>query len=193
MASERSSPPLARKGILRNTLVIFTSDNGGEWLSRNAPLSQRKNTLWEGGIRVPLIVRWPAQLPAKRTTRQVAITMDLTATILAATGTAVPAELKLDGMNLLPILRGTAPLAERQLFWRRINPSEQKAVRSGRWKLLRDGIHVYLFDVAADPGERNDLTARHPEVVARLAAAITSWERSVTPRPVVAADSAGRQ
>ena len=173
---------LARHGLTRNTLVVFTSDNGGEWLSRNAPLSQRKSTLWEGGIRVPLIMRWPARLPANRATHQVAITMDLTATILGATGTTVPAELKLDGMDLMPLLRRAQPV-DRQLFWRRLRPSEQLATRSGRWKLLREGANFYLFDVARDPAERSDLTAKHPEIVARLAKAIAAWERDVaTPR-----------
>jgi arylsulfatase A-like enzyme len=76
---------LDQQGLSRNTLVMFTSDNGGDWLSSNAPLSHRKSTLWEGGIRVPLIQRWPARLPVGKTSEQVAITMDLTTTILAAT------------------------------------------------------------------------------------------------------------
>ena len=77
---------LERLKLAPNTLVIFTSDNGGEWLSRNAPLFHRKNTLWEGGIRVPLLLRWPARLQAGVTSPQVGITMDLTASILAAAG-----------------------------------------------------------------------------------------------------------
>ena len=84
---------LEQRGLARNTLVIFTNDNGGEWLSRNAPFFHRKGTVWEGGIRVPLIIRWPGELPAGKTSGQVALTMDLTASILAATGTRVPAEL----------------------------------------------------------------------------------------------------
>jgi len=81
---------LDRNGVAQNTLVIFTNDNGGEWLSRNAPLYHRKATLWEGGIRVPLILRWLGRLPKGKTSGQVAITADLTASILAATGTALP-------------------------------------------------------------------------------------------------------
>jgi arylsulfatase A-like enzyme len=91
---------LERLGLTENTLVIFTNDNGGEWVSRNAPLFHRKATVWEGGIRVPAMLRWPARIPAGRTTDQVGITMDLTATILAATGTGVPAEARFEGMNL---------------------------------------------------------------------------------------------
>src|SRR5262249_41000276 len=109
---------LTRLGLDRNTLVIFTNDNGGEWLSRNAPLFHRKGTLWEGGIRVPLILRWPGELPAGATSAQVAVTLDLTATILAATRSPVPADYRPDGIDLLPILRATTPARERLLFWR---------------------------------------------------------------------------
>jgi arylsulfatase A-like enzyme len=170
---------LERQGLAKNTLVIFTNDNGGEWLSRNAPLSNRKSTLWEGGIRVPLILRWPGHLPANKSSAQVAITMDLTATILAATGATIPTTYKLDGVNLLPSLSGRSPLVERQLFWRIKRPHEQRATRSGRWKLLQDGSDFYLFDVSEDSGERHDLTAAHPELVRKLNGDLDAWERDV--------------
>jgi arylsulfatase A-like enzyme len=170
---------LDRQGLAKNTLVIFTNDNGGEWLSRNAPLSNRKSTLWEGGIRVPLILRWPGRLPANKTSPQVAITMDLTASILAVTGSAVPADHRLDGVDLLPSLRGQAPIVERQLFWRLRPRLGQRAVRSGRWKLLQDGANFYLFDVANDPGERHDLTTEHLDLVRQLNAALDAWEKDV--------------
>src|SRR5438045_9465068 len=96
---------LDKQGLAKNTLVIFTNDNGGEWLSRNAPLTNRKSTLWEGGIRVPLIFRWIGVLPADKVSSQAAITMDLTATVLAAPNTAVPNSHKLGGIKLLPPLR----------------------------------------------------------------------------------------
>jgi arylsulfatase A-like enzyme len=170
---------LERRGLTRNTLVIFTSDNGGEWLSRNAPLTNRKHTLWEGGIRIPLILRWPGHLPANRSSAQVAITMDLTASILAATGATIPTTYKPDGLNLLPSLSGRSPAVERQLFWRIARPYQQGAVRSGPWKLLHDGRNFYLFDVLEDPGERHDLTAAHPHLVRKLNAALDEWEKEV--------------
>jgi arylsulfatase A-like enzyme len=170
---------LDRQGLTKKTLVIFTNDNGGEWLSRNAPLSNRKSTLWEGGIRVPLILRWPGRLPAGKTSGQVAITMDLTASILAVTGTEVPATHPLDGINLLPSLSGQSPIVERQLFWRLRPGLGQRAVRSGRWKLLQDGANFYLFDVANDPGERHDLTTEHLDLVRKLNAALDAWEKDV--------------
>ena len=181
---------LARRGLTRNTLVIFTNDNGGEWLSRNAPLKERKSTLWEGGIRVPLILRWPGVLPARKVSNQVAVTMDLTATILSVTGTPVPATHKLDGIDLLPTLTGRAPTVSRELFWRRPRPFLQRAVRSGNWKLLWEGQQFYLFDLANDQIERNDLTGVHPDVVRRLKMAIEAWEKDVdSPNPEVPAKS----
>ena len=83
---------LSARGLAETTLVVFVSDNGGEWLSRNAPFFHRKDTVWEGGIRVPAIVRWPAALPAGRTLDQVAITMDLSATFVALAGGSIAAE-----------------------------------------------------------------------------------------------------
>ena len=170
---------LDRRGLTKNTLVIFTNDNGGEWLSRNAPLTNRKNTLWEGGIRVPLILRWPGVLPANKVSPQVAITMDLTATILGVSSTSVPVTHKLEGINLLPRLTGQAPIVERELFWRGKRPALLRAVRSGAWKLVQNGINFYLFDVVQDPGERHDLTALHPALVHRLSARIDAWEKDV--------------
>jgi arylsulfatase A-like enzyme len=170
---------LDRRGLTKNTLVIFTNDNGGEWLSRNAPLTNRKSTLWEGGIRVPLILRWPGHLPANKSSAQVAMTMDLTASILAATGSAAPATYRPDGVNLLPSLSGKSPTVEREIYWRRLRPVLQRAVRSGRWKLMEDGGDFYLFDVSTDPGERHDLTAEHPDLVRKLDAALDAWEKDV--------------
>ncbi len=171
---------LERRGLTSSTLVIFTNDNGGEWLSRNAPFFHRKGTLWEGGIRVPLVLRWPGVLPAGKVSAQPAITMDLTASILAATGARIPVDYRPDGTDLLPVLRGEAPVRERQLFWRRAD-RRQLAVRSGQWKLLVDGNHLLLFDLGADPGERNDLAASRPDLVTQLKRRLDAWEADVGP------------
>src|SRR5215204_7064963 len=137
---------LDQRGLTRNTLVIFTNDNGGEWLSRNAPLFHRKQTVWEGGIRVPAIFKWPGRIPANRTSSQVGIVMDLTATILAATGSPVPPDAKLEGINLIPLLQSGARPQERTLFFRYTLPTRrQRAVRQGDWKLMVDGPNTMLF------------------------------------------------
>ena len=156
---------LDRLGIRDNTIVIFTNDNGGEWLSRNGPLFHHKSSVWEGGIRVPTIVRWPGRIPAGSVSRQVGITMDLTASILAATGTPVPADAALEGVNILPILEGRAPALERTLFWRVSGVRTQRAVRSGEWKLVID-VRPMLFNLrddvrrAAQPDRRRSRLSR---------------------------------
>jgi arylsulfatase A-like enzyme len=168
-----------RAGVGRNTLVIFISDNGGEWLSRNAPLFHRKDTVWEGGIRVPAILRWPGVLPAGKTSAQMAITMDLTRTILGAGG-ADFINAKLEGVDLLPLLAGMAAPAERTFFWRAVYAGRQQlAARSGPWKVVLDGGMQLLFDLSRDPGERHDVAFEHPDLVARLMSQIEAWQKDV--------------
>ena len=180
---------LKKRGLERDTLVMFTNDNGGEWLSRNAPLFHRKESLWEGGIRVPLLVRWPGKIAPKQVSRQVGIVMDLTATILAATGTPVPPDARLDGIDLLPILRGQSQMVERTLFFRvGTVRRHQRVVRQGDWKLMIDGGEVpgapvpapsLLFNLRDDVSERSDLAKQHPDIVRRLRGLLTEWERDV--------------
>jgi len=171
---------LKRHGLDRNTLVIYMHDNGGEWLSRNAPLFNRKGTVWEGGIRVPAIFRWPGHLPAGRTSAQVGIVQDVTASILAAAGAMVPAAARPDGINLLPMLEGRSPVVERTLFFRfAIGNVKQVAVRKGPWKLLVDGNKRYVFDVSKDMGERNDLASQRQDMARQLRPLIATWEADV--------------
>jgi arylsulfatase A-like enzyme len=171
---------IERAGIAEDTIVIFTNDNGGEWLSNNAPLFGRKWTVFEGGIRVPAIVRWPNRIPAGSVSDQVGITMDLTASILAVTGAPVPADAKHEGMNLFPVWEGRAPEIERTLFWRAGNgPGKQIAVRRGDWKLVVDRTHTYVFNVRADLSERNDLAKWRQDVAQELRPLLATWEASV--------------
>jgi arylsulfatase A-like enzyme len=172
---------LDRLNLAQDTLVVFTNDNGGEWLSRNDPLFQRKWTLWEGGIRVPALMRFPGRIPAGRVSGQVGLTMDLTATVLAVTGTQVPADLRLDGINLLPILAGQAPEVERTLFWRtNAGGHNQRAVRSGDFKLLLDGNTMLVFNVRTDLAERQDLAKSRQDVARRLRPLLAAWEQEVS-------------
>jgi arylsulfatase A-like enzyme len=169
---------LDRLGLRQNTIVIFTNDNGGEWLSRNTPLFHHKGTVWEGGIRVPAILRWPGRIPAGRVSGQVGITMDLAASILSATRTPVPADARLEGIDLLPILEGRAPEVERTLFWRVTGPRTQVAVRSGDWKLLVDGRPM-LFNLRDDLGERNNLVGRRGDIARKLEPLLAAWQKDV--------------
>ena len=185
---------LEQRGYAENTIVIFTSDNGGEIFSEMGGLEGMKLQLWEGGIRVPAFVRWPKVIPAGRTSEQVAMTLDWTATMLSAAG--IPPGPELDGMDLLPHLRsGTAP-SERTLFWRSNRWGLQHAVRQGDWKYLRidkpqgkrSETGELLFDLRHDPQERKNLAASQPEVLDRLRSLYTAWEAEVLPsiEPVAA-------
>jgi len=171
---------LKQHGLEQNTLIIFTNDNGGEWLSNNAPFFHGKLTLWEGGLRVPTIMRWPGRIPSGKVSTQVAITMDLTASILAATNTPVPEQALLEGVNLLPLVAAPGAPVERTLFWRTDAGNRvQAAVRKGHWKLLTDGTHAMLFDLRTDVMERNNVAARQPGVARELYVLLGAWQRSV--------------
>jgi len=163
-------------GARENTIIVFTSDNGGERFSDTWPLKGGKMDLLEGGIRVPYIARWPARLPAGRTTGQLAITMDWVATFLAAAGVAPHPDYALDGIDLL----GKA--AERNLYWR-MKFRDQKAMRSGNWKYLSIEGSEFLFDLSRDPRERADYKKRNPELFLDLKERYRQWEASVPPIP----------
>ena len=171
-----------RRGAARDTIVVFTSDNGGERFSDTWPFTGMKGELLEGGIRVPLIVRWPARAPAGATSTQVMTSMDFLPTLLAAAGAAPDPRFPPDGMNLLPVLTGAAPVVPRKLFWR-FKASEQAAVRDGDWKYLKLGGREHLFDVAADPRERAELKDLHPAVFERLKAEYAAWNADMLPYP----------
>ncbi len=170
---------VARLGLTENTIVIFTNDNGGEWLSNGGPLFNRKWTVWEGGIRVPAIVKWPGRIRAGSVSDQPAITFDWSASILAAAGVPVPASY--EGINILPILEGRATKQERTFFWRSAPNSNrtQQAVRQGDWKLVVDANHLLLYNLREDIGERHDRTAQRPDIVRRLRTLLDEWTRSV--------------
>jgi arylsulfatase A-like enzyme len=136
--------------------------------------------VWEGGIRVPALIRWPGHIPAGSVSDQVGITMDLTASLLTVAGAKLPASAKLEGINLFPILEGRAPEVERTLFWRSTSYTfQQRAVRSGDWKLVVDGSHEFVYDIRRDISERNDLANRRQDVAQRLRALLDAWEKDV--------------
>jgi len=171
---------IERAGVADDTIVIFTNDNGGEWLSSSAPFFGRKWTVFEGGIRVPAIVRWPGRIPAGKVSDQVGITMDLTASILAITGARVPEGAMLEGVNLFPVWQGKQPEFERTLFWRAgTDNNRQTAVRRGDWKVLVDGPHTYVFNVRTDLSERNDLAKWRQDIAQELRPLLVAWEASV--------------
>jgi arylsulfatase A-like enzyme len=166
----------------KDTLVLFTSDNGGERYSNIWPFVGRKWDLLEGGLRVPQIVWWPGHIKAGQVTDQVCITMDLTATCLAAANVAPAADHPLDGKNLLPVLTGEAPVSERTLYWRMANRN-QRAIRRGDWKYLKVSDREFLFDIGYDPRERGNLARKRPDLLTELRGLWEDWNRAMLPVP----------
>ena len=172
---------LDTKSLIKNTLVVFSSDNGGERFSRNSPLFHHKATVWEGGIRVPCLMRWPGTLPQGKVTSQMAITMDLHATFLAAAGVTTAPPKPLDGINLLPLLTGESKPVERTFYWR-IDRSnrKQRAIRQGPWKYINDGNSMdLLFNLDSDISERTDLGYQHPGILMNLKEKLKAWESEI--------------
>jgi arylsulfatase A-like enzyme len=175
---------LDKHKLADNTLVILTNDNGGERFSRNEPAFHHKATVWEGGIRVPTLMRWPGHVPAGKVSQQTMITMDLTATIVAAAGAAPAADRPLEGIDLVPIVSGQKPETERTLFWRiDRDDRKQKAVRRGRYKYVRDGSIEMLFDLDTDVSERHDIAPEQPKVLAELRQSVAAWEKDLARNP----------
>lgn len=171
---------LEAQGLAQNTLVVFTSDNGGERFSNTWPFSRQKSELLEGGIRVPLLLRWPARVKGGQVSEQVAISMDWLPTLLAAAGGAPQADYPSDGVNLLPQILGQAPAVERKLFWR-YKAMAQRALRDGDWKYLQINGSEFLFNLAQDQRERANLAEREPARLARLRSDWEAWNAGMLP------------
>ncbi len=176
---------LRQTGQLDNTLVVFTSDNGGERFSDNWPLVGGKMDLTEGGIRVPWIAHWPDVIRPGGESPQLCMTMDWSATMLEAAGVAAHADHPLDGVSLLPVLRDAAHQFARPLHWR-MNHRGQRALRAGDWKYLRVDGHDYLFNIPQDERERANRAKAEP---ARLDAMRADWERWNDTMPPIPQDA----
>lgn len=181
---------LEKHGLDRNTLVVFTSDNGGERFSDNWPLVGGKMDLTEGGIRVPWIAHWPAVIAPGCESAQHCMTMDWSATMLDAANAPADAEYPLDGVSLLPVLRDASTRFHRPLHWR-MNHRGQRALRTGDWKYLQVDGNEYLFNIPADERERANQADREPERLAAMRAAWDAWNASMPPIPEDATVSLG--
>lgn len=185
---------LDETGQTDDTIIIFTSDNGGERWSKNWPFIGEKGDLTEGGIRVPFVLRWPNAVASGQVNDAASITMDWTATLLAAAGTSPDPSYPLDGENLLSWLTSGASYPDHDLFWR---IASQGAVRRGRNKYLRDhrdravvgnwpreaGQHDFLFDVTVDGREAADIKRNNEDELAELSAAWDQWASQLLPIP----------
>jgi arylsulfatase A-like enzyme len=161
-------------GLSGNTIVVFTSDNGGERFSDIWPFTGVKTELLEGGLRVPALICWPDRIRAGQTSEQVTITMDWLPTLLEAAETEPHAAYPPDGISLLPVLSGQRAAVSRRLFWR-YKTNAQRAARDGDFKYLKIRDNTFLFDVVADPRERANLKERRRDVFDRLVADWAAW------------------
>ncbi len=187
-------------GLARNTLVLFSSDNGPEDIHiRNAnhsgvgspgPFRGRKRSLYEGGVRLPFLVRWPGHVPAGRVDEADVMTaVDLLPTIVRLAGVKLPPGLKLDGEDRSSVLLGASQARTKPIFWEWrfniaghvLNKSPMLSIRDGNWKLLMnpDRSRVELYNIPADPREMNNLADRRPEVVARLSQKLLAWQKTL--------------
>ncbi len=174
-------------GIADDTIVVFTSDNGGlDGVSENRPLRDGKRSLWEGGIRIPLLVRWPGQVAPGSISDLPVITQDVHRGLRSAGGASSDAIVAEDAFDLLAVWRGEAPSEHRLLYWH--FPQHQTpaigprgAMRDGDWKLIEDFASdtVMLYDLAHDPSETEDLAASQPERTARMRAQLHAWRQRV--------------
>ena len=165
-----------------NTIVVFTSDNGGERYSDTWPLVGKKMDLLEGGIRVPYIVRWPAKVKRGGVTAQQAVTMDWVATFLDAAGVSPDRSYPLDGISLLKTLKNPKKLVKRDLFWKMLFRN-QKAMRSGAWKYLSVEGDEFLFDLSRDERERANHGKRDPDRLAEMRAKYQAWDDALPKHP----------
>ncbi|MDF7806442.1 sulfatase [Pontiellaceae bacterium B12219] len=182
---------LKANGLDENTVVVFTSDNGPS-VGKTAPLTGGKGSSYEGGMRVPGIIRWPGRIPAGQTIDELMTTMDLFPTFGKLAGAEIPVDRVIDGRDILPVLVENKTTPHEAFFYFRGN--QLKAVRSGKWKLhfgkaegnapARRGKGssspiMALYDLDADPGEQNNVLASHPEVVERLRSYAESYKEEL--------------
>jgi uncharacterized sulfatase len=184
-----------RAGLAEKTLILFLSDNGGieheqsgRVVTSNAPLRGEKGTLYEGGIRIPAIARWPGRVPANRESATPLITMDVYPTLLELSGARAAAKQPQDGLSLTSVLRDpNAKPARDTLYWHLPHyhhSSPASAIRRGDWKLIEffENNSVELYDLGRDPGEKNNLALREPQRVGELRGALADWRRDIGAR-----------
>jgi arylsulfatase A-like enzyme len=172
---------LDRSAFSRNTVVVFTSDNGGERFSDTWPFTGKKSELLEGGLRIPAIARWPGHIKAGSVSEQVCMSMDWMPTFVAMAGGKIDPAFPTDGMDLTAAIKGAAPVS-RRVYWR-YRSNAQRAMRDGNMKWLKINDNQFLFDVVADPLERANLRRKQPEVFENMAKAYAEWEANMLPDP----------
>jgi uncharacterized sulfatase len=188
---------LSRLGLDKNTLVIFTSDNGPWWEGSGGQFRDRKGSSWEGGMRVPFIARWPGKIPAGLVSKEPAMNIDVFPSLLAAAGSSLPADREIDGRDILPMLQGKKPSPHKALYL--FDKDRIAGVRSGPWKLVVESKYQtvisrfdhpdsyygpvgLLFNIEKDPSETYSFARENPEVVERLRGYLESGHKKLNAR-----------
>jgi arylsulfatase A-like enzyme len=167
---------LDESGLAENTLVIFFSDNGGSGGADNSPLRGGKSRMFEGGLRVPCIVRFPGRIPAGAVCDEFLTSLEVLPTALAAAGVEPPKGVVLDGFDMMPALAGEAESSRKEMFWER---RDDRAARVGNWKWVESAAGSGLFDLSKDLGEKNDLSEAQPEMLAKVKARFENWKKEM--------------
>lgn len=167
---------LEEKKLAENTIVIFFSDNGGGGGSDNSPLKGGKGQMFEGGIRVPCIVRYPKKIPAGKTSGAFLTSLELVPTLTKLAGVEVPVDLKLDGYDMLPMLAEGKPSPRTEMFWQR---RDDVAVRMGDWKYVKSSRGNGLFNLKDDIGERKDLSKTNSSKLEEMQDRLKAWQREM--------------
>ena len=171
---------IKRSGKEANTIVVFTSDNGGERFSETWPFTGQKGEVLEGGIRVPLLIRWPARIRPGRRSDQVMASMDFLPTLLSMAGGNPSSAGTFDGLDLSEHLQGRSPSIERTLYWR-FNAGGQAAMRKGNWKYVKLGGKEHLFNLAEDARERAERGSVEPDLLVRMRTEWQGWNAAMLP------------
>jgi arylsulfatase A-like enzyme len=167
---------LDQSGLARNTIVVFLSDNGGGTGSDNTPLRGGKSQMFEGGIRVPCIVRWPDRIPAGTTCDEFLTALEVFPTLAAATGAVLPPGIVYDGFDMLSVLQGKQKSPRTEMFWER---RSDHAARVGHWKWVESARGRGLFDLSTDLGEQKDMSADQPGVLTMVKARFAAWKQAM--------------
>ncbi len=167
---------LDKSGQAQDTFVLFLSDNGGSGNGGNAPLKGAKSTMWEGGLRVPFLARWPGMIPPGTVTDEFLTGLEILPTLVSAAGASLPAGVKMDGFDMLPVLQKKAPSPRREMFWQRRG---DRAARVGNWKWMESEKGGGLYDLASDLGEQRDLAKEQPEKLGQVKARFAAWRKEM--------------
>lgn len=167
---------LDKHKLAENTLVIFFSDNGGSGTADNSPLRGRKAQMWEGGIRVPFIARFPGRIPAGTVSNEFLTSLEVFPTLTRVAGGRLPRDVVYDGFDMLPVLAGKEKSQRKEMFWQRRG---DKAARVGRYKWVSSSRGGGLFDLKNDIGEKRDLSNERPELLKKLKARFAAWKKQM--------------